>query len=162
MAEKAEKKKPPVLVNLHDHLHSSIATPGGTSMVRLDRMGVARRIYTNDSPTIRVETKRPRIGGRNWFISSPGIYVLATEEGSFRSLACTNANQGFAEVLDWDGSVETIKKSRPILQMAPPILGQWPLDANFSMGLVVRIGGGHTCPFLTVVWFLASDIGNGK
>jgi len=136
------------------------------SHVRIASDGTPRRLYSGDGNAVLIETQRPKIGGRNVFLSEPGLYVLASEEGSFRSLACTQAYQSSVEIFDWKyqppGSKAPLVERRVILQMAPPILGQWPLDANFSQGLVVRIAAqGSGSPFLTIVWFLASDIGSG-
>jgi hypothetical protein len=135
-------------------------------------------------PLFFIKTKKPLIGGRNHFICSNGIYVLAQGEGSLRSFMCTLASVGHVEIYDqliqevpskapvkvagggteWDiGRKVDEGEKRFMGRMSPPILGQWPLDANFKNGLVVRVsvGGAGSAPFLTFVWFLAEDMGLG-
>lgn len=162
------------------HTHAQIkADPsiGTGSMHRLDSQGILRNNFQSDLPVVFIEPQpRPKIGGRNVFLNQAGIYILAQGEGSFRALACTQANSGFVEILDWGlipdknekepleyiAANVKIDKPRTILKMAPPILGQWPLDANFQYGLVVRIHAAGVSSMLTIVWFLASDIGGNR
>lgn len=163
----AEKQLSSAEIAALDHqLHGSIGQH------RYDSRGVQRPLYTSSLPVHFIKTPRPKIGGRNTFIAEQGIFCLASEEGTFRVISITQANQGSIEILDWkiiedsnpDEPMEFKEgsKARPIACWAPPILGPYQLDANFSEGLVVRITGGHGAPMMTVVWYLASDIGNGR
>lgn len=113
-----------------------------------------------------VKTNKPLLGGRNVFIRGVGLYILARGPGSLRSFACTQANTGFISILDWrvepsgrQSKYVAEANKRTIIQMAPPILGQWPLDASFEHGLVVEVSAQDYSPMLTVVWFLAEDMG---
>jgi len=146
-----------------------------SAMHGIDSSGVARNVATSGLRVVFVQTERPSIGGRNVCIEEPGLYVLAQGEGTFRSFACTHGYAGSLEIYDveWRENrdekepmefdvVTPVEKRRKIVNMSPPILGQFPLDANFKNGLVVRV---ECMPsqstIYTMVWFLLADVKNG-
>jgi hypothetical protein len=144
-------------VDTHPHLvsHSSHA---------IEKNGDFRSAHSGGLTIEFVTTERPILGGRNHFMCSSGVYVLAQGPGSLRCYLITQGRgMGSVEILDQlieigeNGPVEVGPK-RTMVRGCPE-LGQFPLDGSFNHGLVVRLAGSSQAPMITACWMLASDMG---